>query len=396
MKRADAERILSKIDQEGFHVLRLAYLKATKQLQDYIMEKSVNGEEGKESKPINTVWMSEEKKNEIWKSILGGKMKSAVITGCLGLIGSHFTDKLLSEGWYVYGIDKETYASNDRYKEYFLSNDNFTLVTEDISKLKYIPDCDIIVNFAAESHVDNSINDSDAFVKTNVYGTKRLLDLAKEKGQYRIPLFVHISTDEVYGDNLTKLAHKEKVDRLMPSNPYAGSKASAEMFVLSYHRTYGVPYIIFRPTNNYGMGQHPEKLIPKAIQLLMRGEKITLHGDGSYQRCWLHASDTAEAIYLGVQKRQICENNIYNLSGDEYLTIHDVSQAIISWDAFPDQVDEEYVESRIEYNFQRQGADVVYRIDDNDFRKITGWKPTRKFNEEIQTIVEQTKKNYRW
>lgn len=327
-------------------------------------------------------------------------MKSAVVTGCFGLICSRFTDKLLNEGWYVYGIDKETYASNDNFKKYFEMNERFTHIKEDIAELKYLPDCDVVVHFAAESHVDNSINDSDAFVTTNVFGTKRLLDLVKAKNQYKMPLFVMISTDEIYGDNLTDTPHTTS-DILNPSNPYSASKASAEMFVLAYHRTYGVPYLMFRPTNNYGTGQHPEKLIPKAVQLLMRDEKITLHGDGSFQRCWLHAEDTANAVYLGIMTEK-CRNKVYNLSGDEYLSIREVAEKIIrSFGYYDDSVklDPEFIESKIEYSFYRKGADVVYKIDDSDFRSDTGWKPEKKFATEIKGIVEHISEPpimYRW
>ena len=223
-------------------------------------------------------------------------MKLVVITGCLGLIGSHVTKKCLDKGWKVYGIDKCTYAANIHLIEEFRENENFTFVQEDIADLKYLPHCDYVINIAAESHVGNSIIDSSDFLRSNINGVKNLLDLIRKKPTNieKRPTFFHFSTDEVYGD-ISSGEHIE-TDILKPSNPYSASKAAADLLILAWARTYNLEYIILRPTNNYGIGQYPEKLIPLAIKNLTRGQKVRLHNNGTPVRNWLHADDTAEAV----------------------------------------------------------------------------------------------------
>ena len=178
-------------------------------------------------------------------------MKLVVITGCLGLIGSHLTKMCLEKGWQVYGIDKCTYAANNYLiKEFSDKYDNFTFVKKDIATIKYLPDCDYVINVAAESHVGNSIVESEDFIHSNVVGVKNLLDLIRKKQSnvFDKPVFFHFSTDEVYGD-IVEGSHTE-TDILKPSNPYSASKAAADMLVLAWARTYGIKYNIIRPTNN--------------------------------------------------------------------------------------------------------------------------------------------------
>ncbi len=200
-----------------------------------------------------------------------------VVTGGRGFIGSHFVEEVLNRGDEVIDIDKMTYAASEVLP--WDSNPNYTLLREDISEIDHIPNCDVIVNFAAESHVDNSIRDTDPFVKSNILGVHNLLELVRGKPKYNRPLFLHISTDEVYGDRL--IGSFTEKDKLSPSNPYSATKAAAEMLVLSYARTYEIDYIITRSANNYGPRQYEEKLIPKCIDSLNRGKKIPIHGDGS-------------------------------------------------------------------------------------------------------------------
>lgn len=334
--------------------------------------------------------------------------KSFIVTGCLGFIGSHFVRKCLQEGHYVYGIDKKTYAANELILKEFQDTGEyqqlFKFSQEDISKLEYLPDCDYVVNFAAESHVDNSINRSTEFLDSNVYGVHRLLSLVSSKSQYKAPLFVQISTDEVYGDNLTPIDFTEE-QKLQPSNPYSASKASADMFVLSWHRTFGIDYLLFRPTNNYGTNQHPEKLIPKSIQLLMREEKIKIHGDGSFQRCWLHVDDTCDAIYDTITGGY--KNFTFNISGDEFITIKDVAYMICEsyftktsntgvLDNMRDLIPQFWDDHWIEYNYFRKGADEIYKINDSKLRSTVDWFPKRKFKDNIDVIVTDVLTNYRW
>jgi dTDP-glucose 4,6-dehydratase len=240
-------------------------------------------------------------------------MKLVTITGCLGLIGSYVTRACLEKGWQVYGIDKCTYAANTENISEFEKYDNFTFVKEDIAELKYLPDCDYVINIAAESHVGNSIIDSTDFIQSNIIGVKNLLDLVRQKQSNvtKRPVFFHFSTDEVYGD-ITEGAHTES-DALMPSNPYSASKAAADMLIVAWARTYDLEYIILRPTNNYGIGQYPEKLIPISIKSLQREKKIRLHDAGEPTRNWLHSADTAIAVTTIIESD--ATNEVYNVAG---------------------------------------------------------------------------------
>ncbi len=227
-------------------------------------------------------------------------MKNAklVVTGGRGFIGSHFIELALDEGFDIVDIDKMGYASNQTLP--FDDHPNYELIVQDISKIENLPSCDAIINFAAESHVDNSINDSYPFIESSVLGVWNLLELVRGKPEYARPLFFHISTDEVYGD-IAEGDFKES-DRLSPSNPYSASKACAEMLVKSYSRTYNLDYLITRSSNNYGPRQFEEKLIPKCITSLEQDKKIPVHGDGSYVRDWIYVKDKAGAILHLIQR----------------------------------------------------------------------------------------------
>jgi len=190
--------------------------------------------------------------------------KVVYVTGCLGFIGSYVTRACLNKGWYVKGVDKGTYAANKALLKGFKEYSNFSFVDCDINDLKFLYDCDYVINTAAETHVGNSIANSDDFVSSNVNGVHNLLELIKNhRGEHSAkPILLHFSTDEVYGD-IEEGEHIE-TDLLKPSNPYSATKAAADMLVTAWGRTYNLPYVIVRPTNNYGMGQYVEKLIPKA------------------------------------------------------------------------------------------------------------------------------------
>ena len=313
-------------------------------------------------------------------------MKIAYITGCLGFIGSYFTRKVLKEGWYVYGIDKCTYASNLHLIEEFGQYNNFKFQNTDINDLPYINDCDYVINFAAESHVDNSIKNSQAFFNSNTIGVKNLLENIKNKNSNcsNTPLFVQISTDEVYGDIDTG-SHIE-TDILKPSNPYSASKASADMIVTAWSRTFGINYLIFRPTNNYGFGQYPEKLIPLSLKNLYRGKKIKLHNNGTPVRTWLHVQDTADAIYTGIVSGK--NNEIYNISGNIQLQNIEVVQELIKHFTTEFQ-DTSIFERHIDYNYVRSGQDVRYSLDDTKLRDL-GWSPKQDFYSNIRDIVKRT------
>ena len=316
-------------------------------------------------------------------------MKLVVITGCLGLIGSYVTRKCLSKGWKVYGVDNLTYAANKSFLEAFKRDSNFTFLEEDIAQLKSLPDCDYVINIAAESHVGNSIIDSSDFIETNVNGVKNLLDLIRNKpdNTMKRPVFFHFSTDEVYGD-IAEGEHVE-TDPLIPSNPYSASKASSDMLILAWARTYGVKYVIVRPTNNYGEGQYPEKLIPLCVKLLQRGKKIMLHDEGEPIRNWLHADDTAEAVIAIVESGKVDE--IFNIPGDfeqkNYLTVKKIIEAYYNNDVkWKDYVD---------LSHKRPGQDVRYALNGDKLENL-GWKPTKVFDEEIVKLVQFYKENFKW
>ncbi|MHA1942720.1 MAG: GDP-mannose 4,6-dehydratase, partial [Candidatus Hodarchaeales archaeon] len=310
-------------------------------------------------------------------------MKLVVITGCLGLIGNYVTKKCLEQGWKVYGIDKKTYAANEWALEHFLKHDNFTFLEKDICELKSIPDCDYVINIAAESHVENSIIESDVFMKTNVLGVKNLLNIIKNKHNnvFKRPVFFHFSTDEVYGD-IKSGSHTES-DILKPSNPYSASKAAADMLVLAWSRTYDLEYIILRPTNNYGIGQYCEKLIPLSVKLLSIGRKINLHDEGKPVRTWLHAEDTASAVIDIIISGKV--NEIYNVSGNLERTNYDTASRILEV-FYNKKMSPAELDNFFNLQHKRRGQDIRYSLDDSKLKEL-GWKPIKIFDQEIEKIV---------
>ena len=317
-------------------------------------------------------------------------MKLVVVTGCLGLIGNYVTRQCLKKGWKVYGIDKMTYAANKWALEEFLQNDNFTFVKEDICNLKSLPDCDYVINIAAESHVGNSIVDSTDFINSNVVGVQNLLNLIKNKQDnvFRRPMFLHFSTDEVYGD-IESGFHNE-TDILKPSNPYSASKAAADMLILAWSRTYNIDYVIVRPTNNYGIGQYPEKFIPLSIKLLSMGRKVNLHDGGEPIRNWLHCEDTAGAV-IKILESDV-RNEIYNISGN--LEQKNIIPATKILESFFNKKDLK-IQDYFNLQYKRQGQDVRYALDDKKLRAL-GWQNNKDFNKEIEKIVKYYKEYFIW
>jgi len=316
-------------------------------------------------------------------------MKIVYITGCAGFIGSYFTSLALKKGWRVYGIDKLTYASNLNIVEEFKKNPNFTFIHEDIKNLKYLKNCDYVINFAAESHVDNSIVNSKPFIDSNIEGVRNLLELIRLKHSNSVekPVFIQISTDEVYGD-INSGSFKEE-DLLNPSNPYAASKASAEMLVTSWSRTYNLEYIIIRPTNNYGPRQYPEKLIPLSVYNLLRNKKIKLHNNGTPVRSWIHVEDTADAIMYIINNGTV--NEKYNISAGYEQTNNQTIEKIIHC-FYNEKVD---YKQYVDYSYKRIGQDVRYSLDCSKLKNL-GWNSKKVFDKEIQNIVNFYKEEYKW
>jgi dTDP-glucose 4,6-dehydratase len=311
--------------------------------------------------------------------------KIVYVTGCLGFIGSYVTRACLEKGWYVYGIDKCTYAADERYLKEFNQYPRFRFEKKDINDVERLVDCDYVINVAAESHVDNSIIDSEVFIDSNVKGVWHLLELVKAKQSFKMPTFLHFSTDEVYGD-IVEGAHTE-TDILKPSNPYSASKAAADQIVFGHARTHRVPYIIVRPTNNYGIGQYVEKLIPKSVKHLTLNKRIDLHDEGKPHRTWLHVQDTANAVIHIIESG--VKNEIYNISGNyETANIEVVKKIIANYNG------ETEIEPYLE-KYNRVGQDVRYAIDDSKLKKL-GWKCYADFDLELAKIVAYYTENFIW
>jgi len=316
-------------------------------------------------------------------------VKIVYVTGCLGFIGSYVTRLCLQRGWHVKGVDKLTYAANDNLLDEFKLYPNFSFVQCDINDLKFLYDCDYIINTAAETHVGNSIANSDDFISSNINGVYNILELIKNYRQEngKTPTLIHFSTDEVYGD-ITEGAHTEH-DILKPSNPYSATKAAADMLVLAWARTYKIPYVIVRPTNNYGIGQYVEKLIPKTCKYLHLGRKIPLHNNGTPVRNWLHVEDTARAIITIIESETT--NEIYNICGGFEQSNLETINKILKVSG----LGEKEISNYIDFSYSRPGQDVRYALDDSKLRSL-GWEPIKNFDEELTNIVKYYKDNFIW
>ena len=315
-------------------------------------------------------------------------MKRVVyVTGCLGLIGYHVAIACLEKGWYVRGVDNMTYAANLPLLKQLQKYSNFTFEQKDINDLDRLYECDYVINTAAETHVDNSIASSEVFLKSNINGVWRLLELIKNSKIK--PTLLHFSTDEVYGDIVDGF-HKE-TDLLKPSNPYSATKAAADQLILAWARTYNVPYVIVRPTNNYGIGQYTEKFIPHSIKYFSLGRPIPLHDAGLPKRTWLHASDTAEAVITLIEAN--VKNDIYNISGDFEEQNIVIARRIVDlsgkWSSKPDY------NSYFDLGVTRPGQDVRYAIDDTKIKAL-GWRPRAIFDKELRKIVDYYLANFVW
>lgn len=317
-------------------------------------------------------------------------IKTVYITGCLGFIGSHLTRACLNLGWYVRGVDKITYAANPELIIEFSKYKNFSFEKIDICDIDRLIDCDYIINLAAETHVDNSVRNSKEFVGSNINGVYNILELlrAYKSDRINLPTLIHISTDEVYG-SISTGAHME-TDILNPSNPYSATKAAADQLILAWAKTYDISYVIIRPTNNYGIGQHAEKLIPRVCKYLYLGKKIQLHNNGLPIRNWLHARDTAEAVIKVIESN--VKNEIFNISGgfeqSNMVTVKKIMTEFFG--KLPKDLNK-----YIDFSYSRTGQDMRYSLNDDKLRSL-GWSPKCKFDEELPAIVNHYKKNFIW
>lgn len=326
-----------------------------------------------------------------------------LVTGGAGFIGSNFIKYILSKYNYkVINLDLLTYAGSLKNLENLHMYKNYYFVKGDICDKKLISSIfeqykiNIVINFAAESHVDRSIEDPTTFLRTNIKGTQVLLEIAKENWKInknsrfctryiKDTKFVQISTDEVYG-SLGKEGYFTEASPLLPNSPYASSKASADLLVRAYYTTYGLPINITRCTNNYGPNQFPEKLIPLTIVNGLNEKQIPLYGNGKQVRDWLHVEDHCTAIDKVIHSGAVGE--IYNIGGNNERENIEVVEMILS------KLDKN--KSQIRFVKDRLGHDKRYAINNTKITTELGWSPSYKFEEGIEKTIQWYVKNKEW
>lgn len=313
-------------------------------------------------------------------------MKKLLITGGAGFIGSNFIRYMITKypDYKIVNLDKLTYCGNLENLKDIEKHKNYKFVKGDIADKalveKLAGESDIIVNFAAESHVDRSIIDPGIFVTTNVFGTYTLLEAAKKAD---VELFLQISTDEVYGS--VERGSSKETDPLDPRSPYSASKAGADLLARSYFVTFKLPVIITRSSNNFGPYQYPEKIIPLFITNLMAGKKVPLYADGMNMRDWLYVVDNCEAIDLVLHKGEAGE--IYNIGVGGETTNLELTRMLL------DVLGRD--ESYIEFVKDRPGHDKRYALDVSKLKAL-GWRPRHEFKTALELTVGWYKDNEAW
>jgi len=310
-------------------------------------------------------------------------MKTILITGGAGFIGSNFIDYFLKkyEDYSIVNLDLITYAGDLENLKKLENKINYTFVQGDISDRALVKELfekyniDNVIHFAAESHVDNSISEPDIFVKTNVFGTFVLLDVANQYwGGNKENRFHHISTDEVYG-SLGKKGLFTENTRYAPNSPYSASKASSDMMVRSYFHTYGLNIVITNCSNNYGPKQHDEKLIPTIIRNAIKGLSIPIYGDGRNVRDWLFVSDHCSAIDLVFHNGEIGE--VYNVGADKELSNNEIADLICI--ILDTKIPREHsYKKQLTFVEDRRGHDFRYAIDSTKIKSQLSWKKKTK------------------
>ena len=309
------------------------------------------------------------------------QMMRLLVTGGAGFIGSNFVQYILEKypDYEILNLDALTYAGSLENLKGTMDNPRHRFVQGSIEDGKLVDELmagiDAVINFAAESHVDRSIIEPQVFIKTNVLGTQVLLDAAL---RHKVKLFYQISTDEVYGalelDSLEKFTEES---RLRPNSPYAASKASADLLVRAYHRTYGLPVVISRCTNNYGPRQHPEKFIPTVIFNALRDKPIPIYGDGLYVRDWIHVLDHCQSVDLILHQGKVGE--VYNIGGDNEWANIDLARKILKITGKPEDL--------LQSVPDRPGHDRRYALSSEKLRRELGWKPGVPFDQGLRETV---------
>ncbi|MFJ8102264.1 dTDP-glucose 4,6-dehydratase [Lysinibacillus sp. NPDC096212] len=312
-----------------------------------------------------------------------------LVTGGAGFIGSNFVNYMVDKypQYSIVNVDALTYAGNLENLKQCEGKSNYQFVKADITDAKTMDQLigdgvDAVINFAAESHVDRSITNPGIFVQTNIQGTQVLLDAAKK---YKIKKYLQVSTDEVYG-TLGEDGYFTEQTPLSPNSPYSASKAGADLLVLAYHETFGLPVNITRCSNNYGSFHFPEKLIPLMIINALNDKKLPVYGDGKNVRDWLHVTDHCSAIDLVLHKGVTGE--VYNVGGHNEKTNLEVVKEILK------QLDKP--ESLIQYVEDRLGHDRRYAIDPTKLQQELGWEPQYTFETGLKETVQWYLDNQDW
>lgn len=319
-----------------------------------------------------------------------------LVTGGLGFIGSNFINyRLKNYKDYIYNVDVETYAANHdnildyktsvysgspepQYRHYKCDIND----TDQIKRIYEAKNIEAIVHFAAESHVDRSIENSDAFIKSNINGTHSLLEVFRMCSR-KSDKFIHVSTDEVYGDLTEDEPAFTEQSPIKPSSPYAASKAASDLLCLSYHRTHKLPITVTRCSNNYGPNQFPEKLIPLMIQKALAGEKLPVYGDGKNIRDWIHVQDHCAAISTVLSDG--LAGQVYNIGGEREIRNIDLVRMIIEKTGAS--------HSQIEYVQDRKGHDWRYAMNNTKITNELGWSPAIDFQSGLIELINHYKQN---
>ena len=318
-------------------------------------------------------------------------MKKIIVTGGLGFIGSNLIELLLKKNFYVINIDKGTYSSNLYNTNEFKNSKKYKLIKLDIVNKKiekiffrYKPLG--IFNLAAETHVDRSIDNPDSFIHSNIVGVYNLLECFKNFSKNNKSKFIHISTDEVYGD-VIKGRTSEKYP-YQPSSPYAASKASSDHLVNSYIRTYKLRAIVTNCSNNYGPKQHPEKLIPKLIYNIMNNKPLPIYGNGTNSREWIYVKDHCDALIKVFQKGKIGE--FYNIGSNKNL-----NNLLVTKELLKSSKKLIKLGKKVKINFvkDRPGHDIRYALNSNKIKSMLGWYPKTSFKKGIKLTLDWYFKN---
>ena len=310
-----------------------------------------------------------------------------LVCGGAGFIGSAFIRNYLNNNpnSKITNLDVLTIGSNLENLKELDNNPNYKFIKDDIRNESLIDNLvkhtDVTINFAAESHVDRSIGNPKPFLETNILGTYSILEAIRKHDKQ----FIHVSTDEIYGDAYGKLSFDEN-SQINPSNPYAATKAAADHLVSSYHRTYGINCITTRCTNNFGSNQFPEKLIPKTIIRCIKNLKVPLYGDGMQIRSWIYVNDHVQAIENLISKGK--SGQVYNITAYEEMTNKTIVEKILDILKKP--------HSMIEYVGDRPGHDKRYSIDCSKIKNQTGWMPQYNFDDALKQTVTWYLNNQSW